>query len=286
MEFIAKEIRRHDRLNDTESFVGYYKEIIDAIVSLSDHLNVYIAKNKSDELINVNVYSQAIISRFLLQSKSLIYLLNGTKLTESDYYQGVSSIIDISSVYLISKSLIESYLNFYYLFNNLNNSNQLDLRIKVLKLYDRYQKSTSDYNNAKIEKLKIAIKEHSEIASLKNKRLEFVSAAEKHAYKTWDDLIDLNEINIKIAKSLHRFYHKLADTNHKSILETMNIYRSYEDKISDQVMMVVQNQLTVGSILILEYKKLFKVLEENFEEIIDPVTQFKINYWNSMYTGN
>jgi len=286
MEFIAKEIRKHDRLNDTESFIGYYREIIDAIVSLSDHLNVYISKNKSDELINVNVYSQAIISRFLLQSKTLIYLLKGTSLTESDYYQGVSSIIDISSVYLISKSLIESYLNFYYLFNSLKNAEQLELRLQILKLYDRHQKSSSDYNNAEIQKLQTGIKAHAEFGNITDLKSKFVSSEEPQSYKSWDNLIELNEINIKIAKSLHKFYHKLADTNHKSIIETMNIYRNYDDKISDQVMMVVQNQLTVASILVLEYKKLFQVLNDNYEEIIDPVTQFKINYWNSMYTGS
>ena len=286
MEFIAKEIRKNDIQNDTESFKGYHIEIIDAIVSLSDHLNVYISKNKTDELMTVNAYSQAIISRFLMQSKTLIYLLKGTNLTDdSEYYQGVSSIVDISSIFGISKSLIESYLNFYYLFNGLKNSKQLDLRIKILKLYDRSQKAQTDYNREKIEKYIAEIKGHSEFENLSKLKLEFFNREDKTSNKTWKSLIEMEEINIKIANSLHKYYSKLADTNYKSSIETMNVYKDYDEKIPHQIMMVIQNQLTVASILVLEYKKLFSVLEDNYEEIIDPVTQFKIKYWNSMYSG-
>lgn len=279
MEFIAKEIRKKDIESDIGGYIEYYEEILTSLVLLSEVLT----KNKEQSDFK-NVYYEAILSRFLLQSKSLIHLIKGTSLSEKEYYQRTTSIIDVSSLYLVSRSLVENFLLFEYLYGEAKNADHIDVRSKALEFVNICSNINlvNEHSKSELRHMREGIKNHVEFKTLPAKLQVFLNSDKESLVFDWLELFDDPNANVKVADSFHNSYNQLADTNIDGLMELRKIYRRYDSKISDHLMMLLQNQIIILSVLVWEYRGIFKVISDNYDEIVDPVTQYKIEYWNSM----
>ena len=111
-------IEFYSKLNDTFNYnenefnglIADYSETIDLFAFL---VNIMWEKKIKDE--DWKYFSETLGIKYIIQASSLKEIFFGTKL-ELDKFSKSITVFDITSLYIISRSMLENYLTLFYLF--------------------------------------------------------------------------------------------------------------------------------------------------------------------------
>lgn len=236
---------------------------------------------------------EVLIYKYIVSSKSLIKLLSATELNLS-FISDSSRVIDIPSLYSISRGLIENYLTIFYLFlEEKENKKVIEYRhnIYVLSTLCQRQSASSlqpdiqtkmEKEAQAIEELKLALQNNSEFMKLPEK-------TKKRCLKTPDQkkpakLAQWTEL-FKSCKLSEEFFYKTwrvySNYSHSEYLSVMQLIAAINNPSENNffAFQILQTQMQLLAHFITELGKFSNSTKSKFIQQQD-IIKAELKIWN------
>ena len=197
------------------------------VKTLADLIQLY--KNEINPKLDFGeAYIETLTTKILLATNTALQLSNGQNLKVLDKE---IQVIDISSLYVVARTIIESFLTIEYLFFNDITQKERNFRFKLWKIAGFMMRQQAINNTNKIHSEKIH-SEKEEIDKLKKevKESEFYSQLSKlEIWKldtfgiprtiSWSKLLDKSSINNNLLDGYYKLYSNYAHSEFVSIMQ-------------------------------------------------------------------
>ena len=269
------------------------KNHLDVIVkTLADLIQLY--KNE----INLNLdfgeaYIETLATKILLATNTALQLSNGQNLKVLDKE---IQVIDISSLYVVARSIIECFLTIEYLFVSDISQEERNFRFKLWKIagFMMRQQAINDTNkshSAKIEsekeeidKLKEEVKESAFYSQLSNHDIWKLDTFGIPRTISWSKLLDKSSINNNLLDGYYKLYSNYAHSEFVSIMQLsqMNLNIASPTAVYNSTY-TLNNIRIINCVVINLFLQKFKDSKEIYERF-DAKTKYIIDFWNSFAT--
>lgn len=289
-----EEFSRRWQLFEQEHF-GSLEDGIDSLRMLvQTHLDLTSELAKSKRMLpSWQLFIETLSFKMILSSSSICNLSQGTLLGSKKL--GVEfSLIDYSSIYVLTRSAIENYLTLDYIyFNDLPLEEKL-FRFKLWELSglkSRQKFSTGNneefetqkaFERAEIDKIMHDISRMPEYASLDKNQLRKLATYGLPRMESWNGLINASGLRKPLFSEIYSFYSNYAHSEYLSILQLRdNLRNNYLEESKE----AVQNSLFIirvlNSLSIKWHVSTFEECQAHFERLTEEMKS-TINIW-AMY---
>ena len=285
------------------------KEKIDAYRKEADSLNLETLTQSLDLIIKANgdvvqslyetkptlgigeVYIETLLIKIIITSKSILQLSNGTNLSTINHPNQMQ-LIDRSSLYVLTRSLIEALLTLEYLyFNNLTREEQI-FRYNLWRI-SGFQSRQNYSENMKIEFVKKLESEKKEIEKLKNEiqQTEYYSKLKKpDLWKldnfglprilSWSKLLENSILKTSLFSKVYGLYSNYAHSEFISVIQIKegNLGKSNEFNISTTIT-TLNNVRALNCVAIILLTEKYDCAKEAYDKL-DQNLKFTIEFWN------
>lgn len=262
--------------NSEEEFNGLYEDLGECIDTLAYLVNTIWQEGIKDD--SWNYFAETLGIKFITQLSSLRNLSKGTNLVFNTFSKSIY-VIDVSSLYILSRSLIENYLIFYYLF--IEDVSKEEKRARWILYEISGLKSRRKIHDPKINFEEKRIKLESEKIQIEKLTQEL---GNNLFYKTLDpeikkkikknNLAKIKDWSAIISESnlsdiFRRSWKLYSNYSHNEYLSLMQI-KDYWSKANDTLSVrnhELFNCLTLCSVVIVEYTNLYQEIKNNYEDL-------------------
>lgn len=270
-------------------------ESLDLILKVSGDIvqSLYIKKPKLDI---GEVYIESLLIKIITTSTSILKLSEGIDISTFKY-PTKNPIIDRSSLYILTRSLIEAFLTLEYLyFNNLDREEQI-FRYNIWRIsgFQSRQKYHEKMKPEFIEKLK---REKNEIEMLKQeiKKTEYHSKLKSQdIWKldnyglpriiSWGKLLENSILKASIFSKVYGLYSNYAHSEFISIIQINESSLSKFDKFNlNTTITTLNNVRALNCVAIILFKNKFECAKNAYDEI-DENLKFSIEFWHKFATN-
>lgn len=255
-------------------------------VVLSDHLealdilcfltNTMFEKKIKD--LPYKYYSESLAFKYVYQSLNLNSLLNGTRHI-SEIFNFDTIVFDISSSYIMQRSLFETYLTFYYLYIQPTDENECRCKWLIYQIagLNSRQDFTSYYIDykSKIENEKETIKQCIEELKCNEYFLSLPEGKQKDILNRkqakilgWEKLFTSSDLKSDLFVRSWRLYSNYAHSEYLSLIQFKEYKQDSYELISTK-QLVAFSSLILTAVFVVNMKKLYKEIEENFSKLSD-----------------
>ncbi|PXW13607.1 hypothetical protein C8D70_10810 [Chryseobacterium sp. CBTAP 102] len=269
------------------------KNHLDVIVkTLADLIQLY--KNEiNPDLDFGEAYIETLNIKILLATNTALQLANGQNLKVLDKE---IQVIDISSLYVVARTIIECFLTIEYLFINDILQAERDFRFKLWKIagYMMRQQAINDSNkihSAKIEsekeeidKLKKDVKESEFYSQLSKQEIWKLDAFGIPRTLSWSKLLNKSSINNNLLDGYYKLYSNYAHSEFVSIMQLKQMNLNTTSPVAiDNLTYTLNNIRIINCVVINLFLQKFDQSKEIYERF-DAKTKYIIDFWNSFAT--
>lgn len=281
----------------------------DACRKEADSLNIEILTQSLDLIIKANgdvvqslyetkptlgigeVYIETLFIKIIITSKSILQLSNGTNLSTINHPNQMQ-LIDRSSLYILTRSLIEALLTLEYIyFNNLIREEQT-FRYNLWRI-SGFQSRQNYSENMEIEFVKKFKSEKKEIEELKNEiqQTEYYSKLKKQdlwkldifglpRILSWSKLLENSILKTSLFSKIYGLYSNYAHSEFISVIQIKegNLGKSNEFNINTTVT-TLNNVRALNCVAIILLKEKYDCAKEAYNKL-DQNLKFTIEFWN------
>ena len=290
----AMSIRLKQKQKNTMALIQDYHKYIDVLMSLQESL----AESKI-QIPRYKLSLEPLLFKYTISAKTYLNLLDGTKII-TKLTQKKLSIVDVPTLYLLTRALIENYLIFFYLYiQEKDNESIIEYRNYIYEMSTLCFRQASPYmnedeqNNKKMKEkeyiafLEKKIKENPEFQKLADEKQKevFNSPLDRKPakLKSWKKLFEESKLNDGDLYSVWRVF---SNYSHSEFLSIMQLHNSKgnPEKTNFFIYQTLQIQLQILAHFITEFSELFLCTQERFQ-IEDEQTKAEIFMWNKMATN-
>jgi hypothetical protein len=285
IEYLFEQFQRHFSKN-LETNRQSLNEIIQITADVSQVL--------ADAKIKVEpweFYFETLIHKILLCSLSIAKLSSGVDLTSDTNKKLNIELIDISSLFILSRSLIECYLTLDYIYITDISEEEKYFRFKLWEisgLISRQNFSTGEISKlgqkkAKekvlIEKLKNEIEKHEKFKSLSKHQLSKLNKFGLPRLDSWNSLIESSRLNESYFKNAYSYFSNYAHSEYLSILQLKqsSLKAQNKDNLSKANISLSVVRI-INSVIIIWLKEKFKACEMKYNMFPSDKTQI-VEMW-------
>lgn len=278
-------------LNRPREFDYSPSEVEILFKDLNDIQNIliYLTDTFFEEKMQVDrhyYFIEPILIKFILHSNNLGILLKGTDLNVNASYS--KRIIDVSSIYILFRALIENYLTFFYLFVQPKDKSEVSFRCLIYEISGIARRQA--YSAIGDSSIKIKEKERENLEYLANQLLNDPHLqkidpkirkdilSNKPAHKPakivrWEKLLQQSQLNEDIFQKAWLLYSNHAHSEYISIIQVREYWKNSKEALSTRDLVLFLN-LVLASVLIKDVASLFPQINKRFNSL--PETQIKV----------
>ena len=274
------ELYEQSEKNDLISLQKNFHEIINLIYNLFEKCFLNETKNNNDRK-----YQQVQLYKFISNSSSLLYLIQGTPIinnTKDEKYP------DLGSIYLLARAQIENYLIFFYLYLQPDTKDEADFKLYLYELSGlnlrqqfnyttKEQKEKKNKEKLEIDELIEKIKHNNYFYHLSAKKRKDLLYRKPAKTMSWSELITSSYLNEEHFMKMWRLYSNYA---HSEIICYIQIaeYTKNPIELKNTLFTTLQLATILCCILIKDldnkYKNVNDFLDKQSEELIVRVNFF------------
>ena len=231
-----------------------------------------------------------LISKFILHVYSITDLFNGRTI-KSEYLGFKKIIIDISSIYTLTRTVIENYLTFFYLYVQPSNNEEVLFRYQLLELaglrsrqrnkaeIDEHIKLKKEEGEKRLE-LENIIYNHPLFKRLHRKTRNNIQGRKAARIFTWKKLFQEADLNIDLFEAGWFLYSEFV---HSEFVSHIQLYGYFSEELSsleasDRVSNIL---LALISVFIFDLLNQYKEVEERYNSLDENVKEV-INFFNGV----
>jgi hypothetical protein len=268
------------------------KQVLKDISELSDILG-YLMNILAEKKIVTEEYKYPIsilINKFILHVYSIIDLLNGRTI-KSDYLGFQKNIIDISSIYTLTRTAIENYLTFFYLYVQPSDNEEVYFRYQLLELAGLHSRQRNkaeidehinlkEDERKKINELENIIYNHPLFNNLNRKTRNNIQGRKAARIFTWEKLLQEADLNLDLFEAGWFLYSEFV---HSEFVSHIQLYGYFSEELSslDASDTVSNLLLALTSVFIFDLANLFKEVEGRYNSLDENVKE-TINFFNGV----
>lgn len=239
------------------------------------------------------VYIETLITKLIFASQSVLRLSTPQELMVYNSDKKIE-IIDTPSIFILTRSIIETFLTLEYLyFDNVSDSEK-DFRFKLWRVsgYMSRQVFTdevSDIHKVKlkqeqelINEIKSTIKDNPLYTTLKSNDLWKLDKFGLPRLKSWGNLIEVSRLKSDLFKKMYNLYSNYAHSEYISMIQinegNLSKDNLYNISLAEMALLLIQ---MINSITILLLKEKFEGLEEYYCDISDEM-KVRIELWSGI----
>lgn len=239
------------------------------------------------------VYIETLITKLIFASQSILRLSTPQELMVYNSDKKIE-IIDTPSIFILTRSIIETFLTLEYLyFDNVSDSEK-DFRFKLWRVsgYMSRQVFTdevSDIHKVKLEQeqelineIKSTIKDNPLYTTLKSNDLWKLDKFGLPRLKSWGNLIKVSRLKSDLFKKMYNLYSNYAHSEYISMIQinegNLSKDNLYNISLAEMALLLIQ---MINSITILLLKEKFEGLEEYYCDISDEM-KVRIELWSGI----
>lgn len=238
-------------------------------------------------------YIETLLTKILLATKTALQISKGQNLKVLDKE---IQVIDISSLYVIARTILECFLTIEYLFINEVSQDERNFRFKLWKIagFLMRQQAINETNElytakiesekAEIEKLKLEVKESEFYENLSKHEIWKLDTFGIPRTISWSKLLNESSINNNLLDGYYKLYSNYAHSEFVSILQLNQINLNISDKTTiENTTSTLNNIRIINCVAINLFLRKFensKIIYNRFDE----KTKYIINFWNSFAT--
>lgn len=257
-------------------------ELIGILIKLVDSLQG--SKTNSQDWL---YYANILTNKFIYHSTSLLSLFKGVK--SKHFSTNSIELIDISSIYILLRTIIENYLTFYYLYVQPESKTEIEFKFNLYKLSGliRRQKliprspgtiEKKEKESKEIEVILQEIKNNLYFLSLNEKRQNSIIKNPQPRLYSWNDIMISSEINNDFIVHLWSMCSNYAHSEYWSLIQ-INDFSKESNNFTLEISITVFIMLI--SIMINDFNKVFTDEGYNLIPLQENELAF-INYFNSI----
>jgi len=253
---------------------------------------VYESKPKLRE---GEVYIETLITKLIFATKSVLRLSAPQDLEIYDS-KDIIEIIDTPSIFILARSIIESYLTLEYLYFDNVSDLEKDFRFKLWRVSgfmsrQAFVNKVSETHLQKlkkeeklIEEIKKDIKSNALYFTLKSNDLWKLDKFGLPRLKSWGNLIDNSRLKSEMFQKIYSLYSNYAHSEYLAMMQLNegNLNKNNLNNISSTQTALVFIQM-INSVTILLMKERFNVIEEKYS-IISNDLKVRIELWSGIAT--
>jgi len=249
----------------------HHLELIDILCFLA---NTMFEKKIKD--MPYKYYSETLAFKYAYQSLNLNTLLNGTRHC-SKIFNFDTIVFDISSSYIMQRSLFETYLTFYYLY--IQPISQAESRCKWLIFQiaglNSRQGFTSEYLDVRpklererkeIENAINELKTNQYFLSLEEAKQKEILHKRQPKLIGWQTLFKTSDLKSNLFINPWKLYSNYAHSEYLSLIQFKD-YRQDDPEFISAKQSVAFSTLILTAVFITNMRKLYPEIEDNFQTL-------------------
>lgn len=223
-EEILQYIKKHypDNIEENRNALN---ELLELLGDLAESLHESGVIVKSWEY-----YFETIIHKILFHSLSISELSKGIEI-KSERLKVNTKVLDTPSIFILTRSIIESFLTLEYIYIEDIPEEEKFFRFKLWEMSGLLSRQNFDTEGKKeleekkqnekelIEKIKKEIESHPKFSALGKQQIHKINTFGLPRIKSWIDMIDSSSLNTKPFKSSYKLFSNYAHSEFLSILQ-------------------------------------------------------------------
>lgn len=256
--------------------------------------NAFIVQSLYDtkpKLETGEVFQETLLIKIIFTSRSILELSKGIEfgILNSD---DRPLIIDRSSLYILTRSIIEAFLTLEYLyFNNLSREEQIFRynlwRISGFMSRQNFGKTKSDIfisklekEKAEIEELKSTIKKSRFYSNLKKQDLWKLDKFGLPRIMSWSSLLEQSTLKTDLFDKIYKLYSNYAHSEFISMIQLNETKLSKHDSFNIETTVTTLNNIRViNCVSMVAFINKYEFAKNKYQEI-DESLKFVIEFWN------
>ena len=228
-----------------------------------------------------------LINKFILHVYSIINLLKG-RIIKSEYSSFQKNIIDISSIYTLTRTTIENYLTFFYLYIQPSNNEEVFFRYQLFELAGLRSRQRNkaeidehiklkELERKKILELENIIYNHPLFKKLNQKTRNNIQGRKAARIYTWEKLLQEADLNMELFEAGWFLYSEFV---HSEFVSHIQLYGYFSEELSTlEASDIVSNLLlALISVFIFDLINLYKEVEERYNSLDENIKE-AINFF-------
>ncbi|WP_209331862.1 DUF5677 domain-containing protein [Lunatimonas salinarum] len=241
------------------------------------------------------VYIETLITKLIFASKSVLRLSTPQDLEIYNSKDNIE-IIDTPSIFILTRSIIETFLTLEYLFFDTVNDLEKDFRFKLWRVSgfmsrQAFADKVSETHLEKlkreeqlIEEIKKEIKSSAFYPTLKSNDLWKLDKFGLPRLKSWGNLLESSRLKSEMFQKIYSLYSNYAHSEYLAMMQLNegNLNKGNLNNISNSETALLFTQM-INSVTILLLKERFVELEEEYGTITDDL-KVRIELWSGIAT--
>jgi hypothetical protein len=241
------------------------------------------------------VYIETLITKLIFTSKSVLRLSKPQDL-EIHNSQNKIEIIDTPSIFILTRSIIETFLTLEYLYFNICSDSEREFRFKIWRVSgfmsrQAFANKVSGIHFEKlkreeqlIEEIKKEIKLSPFYSALKSQDLWKLDTFGLPRLKSWGNLLKSSRLKSEMFEKIYSLYSNYAHSEYLAMIQINegSLNKNDPRNISSAETAILFVQM-INSITILLLKERFKELEEQYKTTNNKI-KVRIELWSGIAT--
>ncbi len=225
--------------------------------------------------------TETLAKKYLVQSSTLLGILLGTELDFKKLSKRIV-LIDLSTIYITLRALIENYLVLHYLYFEDIPEEEKRMRWIIYQLSGIKSRRSITDSNLKYEKKTIILEREKKQEAELLKELEtnpyyqkiseeskkYIRKNNLAKVKNWADIISSSKLNQNNFHRIWKLYSNYAHSEYLSVIQIYDYMANPEETISVRNLTLFFT-LTLTCVLIVDFSNLYKELQEYFDKLDD-----------------
>lgn len=251
-------------------------------------LNILVERNTVKETYKYPIGT--LINKFVIHIYNIITLMDGTVI-KSNYLKFEKNIFDISSIYILTRSVIENYLTFFYLYVQPSNDQEIFFRYQLFELAglnsrQRFNAEHDEHVRLKEEEkerileLENTVYNHTLFLKLNKRTRDNLMGRKSARIFSWTALFNEADLNINLFKPGWMLYSEFAHSEYVSQIQ-LNGYLTEELSSKKSCDLTSNILLSIVSVLIIDLTQIFEDVEERFNSLNNDVKEV-VKFFNGV----
>lgn len=271
LSFYTELKKTHYDSKERSQFVKDLKELLDIFGYLLNYLS-----EKKVEVSQHRYLTGILVNKYILHTFSILRLISGTHI-KSRLLNSQRTVYDVGSIVILTRSAIENYLTFFYLFvQPLNEAEEL-FRFNLYELSglksrqwldptEPDQIKTKNLDKARIEELESILYKHPQFIKLDKKTQNFVKVRKQARLFTWWNLLDQADLNADVFKIAWSLYSNYAHSEYISQTQLAG-YLTDNEAAKNKCDTILNIMFCLTAILIQDFTGFFMETKERYNAL-------------------
>lgn len=277
--------KTHYNPKERSQFVKDIKELVDVFGYLLNYLS-----EKNIKVTKSSYLASILVNKYILHCLTILRLISGTEL-KSKLLNSKRTVYDIGSIVILTRSAIENYLTFFYLFIQPLTKEDEEFRINLYELSGLHSRqwlnpiepeqiNTKKIDEARINELENTLFIDPKFIKLDKESKNNIRGRKQARLFSWWKLLEQADLNENVFKPAWKLYSNYAHSEFISQMQLAGFFTDIE-AAKDKCDTVLNIMFCLTSVFVKDFTEFFPETKERYNSLSEETLEV-IDFFNGV----